>query len=149
DPVDARDAADLDAARRIDGQFNRLFLDPIFRGSYPADVLNDLAGLGLERVIHPGDLETISTPIDSLGVNYYHGEAVSARPAPTAPTVAAPSERPKLSPFPAAEGVHWHPRPLPVTSMGWEVQPEGLTRLLRRIRDEYTGARVTLYVTEN
>ena len=39
DPVDPTDAADLDAARRIDGQFNRLFLDPIFRGAYPADVL--------------------------------------------------------------------------------------------------------------
>ena len=31
----------------------------------------------------------------------------------------------------------------------WEVQPEGLTRLLRRIHDEYTGDRVALYVTEN
>jgi beta-glucosidase len=34
--------------------------------------------------------------------------------------------------------------------MDWEVQPEGLTRLLRRIHDEYTaGPGVTLYVTEN
>jgi beta-glucosidase len=34
--------------------------------------------------------------------------------------------------------------------MGWEVQPEGLTRLLVRIDDEYAKpAGVTLYVTEN
>jgi beta-glucosidase len=34
--------------------------------------------------------------------------------------------------------------------MGWEVQPEGLTRLLRRIHDDYTAAPgVALYVTEN
>ena len=33
DPADPTDEADLDAARRIDGQFNRWFLDPIFRGA--------------------------------------------------------------------------------------------------------------------
>src|SRR5690606_18147465 len=88
---------------------------------------------------------------DALGVNYYHGEALSSRPPASAEvTTAAPSERPKRSPFPAAEGVYWHPRDLPVTAMGWEVQPEGLTRLLTRIHREYAApADVTLYVTEN
>jgi beta-glucosidase len=34
--------------------------------------------------------------------------------------------------------------------MGWEVQPEGLTRLLVRLQQDYTGpAGVALYVTEN
>jgi beta-glucosidase len=34
--------------------------------------------------------------------------------------------------------------------MEWEVQPEGLTRLLHRVHDEYSGgARVSLSVTEN
>jgi beta-glucosidase len=34
--------------------------------------------------------------------------------------------------------------------MGWEVQPEGLTRLLKRIHEEYAGpAGVSLAVTEN
>lgn len=151
DPVDPTDPADLDAARRIDGQFNRFFIDPIFRGAYPEDVLQDVAGLGFEAVVQPGDLAIISSPIDMLGVNYYHGELVGAQP-PAGQTMstAAPSERPKRSPFPAAEGVYWHLRPLPVTAMGWEVQPEGLTRLLRRIHDEYTGpAGVALAVTEN
>lgn len=158
DPVDAASAADVDAARRIDGQFNRFFLDPIFRGAYPSDVLADLAAIGhadaLTDAIRAGDLDIISTPIDSLGVNYYHGELVGGSPAMTmdaiAPTTAAPSARPKRSPFPAAEGVHWHPRGLPLTNMGWEVQPEGLTRLLRRIHDEYAApAGVSLSITEN
>ena len=150
DPVDANDPADLDAARRIDGQFNRVFLDPIFRGEYPADVLEDVAGLGLERYIQPGDLATISAPIDALGVNYYHGELVGGHPSSDSELRgAAPSERPKRSPFPAAESVVWHARELPVTAMGWEVQPEGLTRLLRRVHDEYTGDAVRLFVTEN
>ena len=150
DPVDPMDPADLDAARRIDAQFNRVFLDPIFRGQYPHDLLQDVAGLGLERYIQPGDLATISAPIDALGVNYYHGELVGGHPTVNgAQPGVAPSERPKLSPFPAAEKVVWHPRELPLTAMGWEVQPEGLTRLLRRVHEEYTRGEVQLFVTEN
>ena len=150
DPVDPTNPADVDAARKVDGQFNRFFLDPIFRGSYPDDLRADLAHLNWEHNIHEGDLEIISTPIDALGVNYYHGEALSATPPVDAQmTTMAPSERPKRSPFPATEGVYWHMRGLPVTAMDWEVQPEGLTRLLRRVKDEYTGTAVKLYVTEN
>ncbi|GAA1732158.1 GH1 family beta-glucosidase [Microcella frigidaquae] len=151
DPVDPHDPADLDAARRIDAQHNRLFLDPIFRGAYPADLLDDLAARGLHLPVQEGDLAAIATPIDALGVNYYHGDAVSAHPPAAAPlSSAAPSERPKRSPFPAGDGIFTHPRGLPVTAMGWEVQPEGLTRLLRRIDAEYTRpAGVVLYVTEN
>lgn len=155
DPVDPTNEGDLDAVRRIDGQFNRFFLDPIFRGEYPADLLADIAHLGFEQHVQDGDLEIISAPIDALGVNYYHGELVGSSPAKLEMRTTAPSERPKRSPFPAADNVYWHLRDLPVTAMGWEVQPEGLTRLLRRINDEYTGssaragAPVKLYVTEN
>ncbi len=134
DPVDPHDPRDLDAARRIDGQLNRLFLDPIFRGSYPADVVDDLAALGLALPVQPGDLEAISAPIDALGVNYYHGDAVSAIPSPGPPSRPPRRlDRRSASPFPVDEGVHWHPRGLPVTAMDWEVQPEGLTRLLQRV----------------
>ena len=46
--------------------------------------------------------------------------------------------------------MHWHLRDLSVTAMGWEVQPEGLTRLLNRVNGEYAApAGVSLYVTEN
>ncbi len=154
DPVNPASAGDIDAARRIDGQFNRFFLDPIFRGQYPDDVLSDLEGIGarsaFDRLVQPGDLEIISTPIDALGVNYYHGDFVGAEPTTAEMTTAAPSERAKRSPFPAADGVHWHPRALPETAMGWEVQPEGLTRLLTRIHEEYTSPTgVAIAVTEN
>lgn len=154
DPVDPNDPADVDAARRVDAQMNRVFLDPIFRGAYPQDLLDDLAeaGLraGLEEVIRPGDLEVISTPIDALGVNYYQGEAVGARPPAEAVATEAATERPTRSPFPVPHDIHHHPRGLPTTAMGWEVQPEGLTRLLVRLHEEYAGpAGTDLYVTEN
>ncbi len=150
DPVDPADSEDVDAARRIDGQFNRLFLDPLFRSAYPPDLLEDVAGLGLESVVQEGDLAVISTPIDVLGVNYYQGEAVSHRPPPVEVDLQASTTRAVRSPYPAADGVHRHPRGLPTTAMGWEVQPEGLTRLLKRVHGEYAGpAGTAIYVTEN
>lgn len=157
DPVDETDPADVDAARRIDGQFNRWFLDPIFRGEYPADVVEDFrtvdaaATAALEAAIRPGDLEAISTHIDTLGVNYYHGEYVGGH-APAVPPNGgdAPTDRRGGSPFPSAQGIHWHERGLPRTPMNWEVQPEGLTRLLVHVWEEYAEqAGTALHVTEN
>jgi beta-glucosidase len=157
DPVDATDAADADAARRIDGQFNRWFLDPIFRGQYPSDIVEDIRKVDAEAIatwetaVRPGDLEAISTRLDTLGVNYYHGELVGGH-APIDPPKAgdAPTDRPGRSPFPSHEGIFWHERGLPRTPMNWEVQPEGLTRLLKRVWDEYAQpADTVLYVTEN
>ena len=142
DPADPDREGDVDAARRVDGQSNRLFLDPIFRGEYPADVLTDVAHLGMDDVVRPGDLEVISAPVDVLGVNYYHGDAFTTDPEPR------PAQ--PASPLVAADGVRQVPRGLPVTGMGWEVQPEGLRRLLNRLQREYTGpAGIPIYITEN
>ncbi|GAA2235245.1 GH1 family beta-glucosidase [Rarobacter faecitabidus] len=154
DPADPSDPADLNATRLFDAQFNRLFLDPLFRGEYPADLLADLRTAGrhteFEAAIKDGDLETISTPIDSLGVNYYHGELVSARPDPNGISNEAPVERPVKSPFVLNEDLHVHMRDLPRTDQNWEIQPEGLTRLLTRLHREYlAGSSVLMYITEN
>lgn len=157
DPRDPGSEGDRDAARRIDGQFNRIFLDPLFRGEYPVDLLADVAHLGLADLVQDGDLEIISTPLDLLGVNYYHGESLTKDPADPGEqagqeTTSAPgqSARPVSSPFVAADGARSVPRGLPVTGMGWEVQPEGLRRLLNRLQAEYTGpAGIPLYITEN
>ncbi|MET3812036.1 GH1 family beta-glucosidase [Arthrobacter sp. UYEF3] len=141
DPADPARDGDLDAARRVDGQSNRLFLDPLFHGEYPADVLADVAHLGMADVIRPGDLDVISEPLDVLGVNYYHGAAF---------TTDAEQPEQHASPLVAADGVREVLRGLPVTGMGWEVQPEGLRRLLNRLQREYTGpAGIPTYITEN
>ncbi|WP_159621052.1 GH1 family beta-glucosidase [Ruania rhizosphaerae] len=150
EPVDATSPGDLEAARRIDGQFNRFFLDPLLRGHYPDDVLEDLRPFGLEDLIAPGDLESISAPIDVLGVNYYHGDAVSYRPPIEPLDRRAPTTRPTGTPYPSAEGVHVHSRGLPRTAMNWEIQPEGLTTLLLRLHEDYLdGSSTRLWVTEN
>ena len=62
----------------------------------------------------------------------------------------APVARATQSPFPAAEGVKVRNRGLPMTDQNWEIQPEGLTRLLTRLQKDYTGPKgFALYVTEN
>ena len=157
DAFDPTDPRDVDAARRIDGQFNRWFLDPVYNAHYPADIVEDIrvvdadAVARFEAAVLPGDLEIIATPIDTHGVNYYHGELLSGTvPALAPPQGEAPTSRPTGSPFPSHEGIFWVERGLPRTGQGWEVQPEGLTRLLRRIWDDYAqpvGRK--LHVTEN
>lgn len=157
DPVDPQNPADVDAARRVDGQFNRWFLDPIYRGEYPADIVEDIRAVDADAVsqfeaaIHEGDLEAISQRIDTQGVNYYHGDFVSGAAPATPPVSGGPAtERPGRSPYPSYEGIHSVERGLARTAQNWEVQPEGLTRLLQRLWDEYAQrAGAVLYVTEN
>jgi beta-glucosidase len=149
-PADPDSAVDLEAVRKIDGQTNRIFLDPIFRGAYPSDVLADVAGLGLEEVIADGDLEIISTPIDVLGVNYYQDAVVSGTPTGPATATEAPTSRVTGSPFPAVHDVYPVEQDLPRTAMGWVISPDGLRRLLHRVHTDYTGPAATdVYVTEN
>ena len=128
--------ADADAARRIDGLQNRIFLDPVMRGEYPADVLTDMAPFGLPGLIKDGDLEVIGAPIDLLGVNYYRGYLVSA---------GDPVDEP--SAFPGATDVQFLQTGHPKTDMDWEVQPEGLAEVLIALHRDYPS--VPLYVTEN
>jgi pimeloyl-ACP methyl ester carboxylesterase len=60
---------DIAKAKLDDGLNARWYLDPLFKASYPGDVL---AHLGSEApVVLTGDLDTIAQPLDYLGVNYY------------------------------------------------------------------------------
>ncbi|HSE08606.1 MAG TPA: GH1 family beta-glucosidase [Nocardioidaceae bacterium] len=149
EPADPADEADRDAARRIDGMHNRVFLDPLLEGQYPSDVLADTAHLGwFEDVVRDGDLAAIAEPIDVLGVNYYHGDAVSGHPREDVVGLGQVyPERPTGSPFVSAEHVTFPSRNLPVTDMGWEVQPWGLRDLLLRLHKDYRLPPVA--ITEN
>jgi beta-glucosidase len=113
---------DRDAAHLEDGRSVRWFMDPLFRGAYPADVWQHLGG----DVPHvePGDLAAIATPMDFLGINYYTRGVVSARGAWSAQSSGKP-----------------------LTDMGWEIVPEGLTELLVRLHRDWRLP--PLYVAEN
>ena len=125
-PNDPGDPVDLEAARRLDALTNRMYLDPILRGSYPADLLEDVAEYGLAELVQDGDLAVIAAPIDFLGVNHYHDDNVSGHPLPAvAEPGLVPTDRPTRSPFIGSEYVTFPTRHLPQTAMGWEVNPLG------------------------
>jgi beta-glucosidase len=124
------DPLDLAAAVRMDGNLNRWFLEPILRGVYPQDML-DLYERRCGRLdcIEDGDLSLIAAPTEFLGVNYY---------APM--RVRADADGGPLEVATAPPGPH-------ITAMGWEVDPEGLYRVLKRIRSDYGD--VAIAITEN
>jgi beta-glucosidase len=137
-PFNALDEESRPAATALDAEFNRVYLDPVFRGSYPADLRSDLqppAGL-----IEDGDMELISAPIDFFGLNYYRphylrgGDWNDLRVGET--------------PVPGHPGVvQYLPPELPRTVMDWPIVPEGMRDLLIRLHEESGG--LPLYVTEN
>jgi beta-glucosidase len=115
-------AADAAQARLDDARGRRWYTDPLFKGTYPAEVL---AELGPDAPhVEPGDLAVIATPMDYLGVNYYSRGVSSADRSFDVKTSG-----------------------LPLTDMGWEIYPRGLTELLLTLHREY--ALPAVYVTEN
>ncbi|WP_440101922.1 GH1 family beta-glucosidase [Streptosporangium sp. H16] len=127
---------DTPAAELVDGLQNRIFLDPVLRGEYPADVVERARRFTDWSFVHDGDLEIISEPIDLLGVNYYHPQTVTARTGEPANPV-----------YPGSEGIAFGGADAPRTAMGWPVQPFGLTDLLLRLSRDYPGT--PLIITEN
>ncbi len=158
-PADPDDDGCLEAARRIDGATARVFLDPLFKGCYPDDVLDDMAEAGLGENIQEGDLEIIGERLDFLGVNFYNAVAV-APPADGGPwggshpddglPYPGPGGRPRRSPWVGSERVQVVDRGLPKTAMGWEVHGPDIGRLLVDLHEGWTGeVGIPLYVTEN
>lgn len=120
-------ADDKKAAHIADGIFNRWFLDGIFKGQYPDDML-EAFGDNMPKGFD-ADMKTVSTPLDWLGVNYY-----------TRRVVEYDANLPVFPVKPVEGG-------LETTEMGWEIYPQGLENILTRISNDYT--KIPMYVTEN
>jgi beta-glucosidase len=120
----AEDTAEARAAARLlDGYENRLYLDSIFLGSYPKDVLADLGESSrMVRAIADGDLEIISEPVDLLAVQYYCPLYVD-------------SAGEKINKWPTSEAF-WQ-----------QIYPDGMYDILTRVTRDYGD--IPLTVTEN
>ena len=129
--------ADIDAARRIDAVANRLFLDPVLLGRYPADLIKDLEPLTSFDHVRDGDLEHIGQPIDVLGVNYYMPFVVKA----------GAGHKYHNTGYVGAGDVDFVPSGRPTTARGWEIDPNGLYDLLMRLTRDYPAP--PLWITEN
>jgi beta-glucosidase len=144
--------ADRDAVRHVDGVANRVFLDPVFRGRYPDDVVADLSHITDFSFVQDGDLDAIAAPIDALGINYYSPTLVAAatpqlREQSTAQWTNDPQSAPGPAPFPGTDLAYALPQDGPYTAMGWRIEPASLTELLVRVHRELPG--LPLVVTEN
>ena len=128
---------DREAARRVDGNANRLYLDPIFRGAYPEDMVEHYSQDSDLSFVEDGDLGRISAPVDFLGVNYYMRHTVREDDGFGGGGMRFPSVRARTV-LPHSAGR---------TAMGWPVEPDGLTELLVRLKREYT--QLPIYITEN
>jgi beta-glucosidase len=121
-------AEDIAATARADAYMNRQYLDPLFLGSYPAELIEGYGEAWPE--IPSSELEELRIPFDFLGVNYYTrgimkaDESVMVERASRVPNLRATQ-----------------------TTTGWEVFPQGLTETLTMIRDRYGD--IPIYITEN
>ena len=130
--------ADRAAAGMADQMLNRLFLDPLIHGSYPAALWHKLRFF--RPNIQPGDMGIIARPLDFLGVNYYTRSRV---------------RRNRLIPLfqiwpqdlPVMSGKSSGEPDMAYTDMGWEVYPAGLFELLFRLKKEYGNP--AIFITEN
>lgn len=119
---------DKKAAKRYDGYLNRWFLEPIFKGIYPEDMIT-WYGDKVPKT-NTKDMNTISRKIDFLGINYYCRSVVKANS--KGGFLKANRVKPEDSEF---------------TEMNWEIYPEGLYQILNRIHNDYHAP--VIYITEN
>lgn len=113
-PVDAK------AAFVIYGRGNRWYLEPLFLGIYPEDILSTVQSK--MPFMKDTDLPTIATPIDFLGINHYTVYYINV----------------------VGKG---YAKTRHLTDMGWEVYPKGLYDILLRINLLYRPKKI--YITEN
>ncbi|MDR2114029.1 MAG: beta-glucosidase [Bifidobacteriaceae bacterium] len=126
---------DIAATRAMELVGNELFLQPLLEGHYPAELLGQrhVTDWGF---IQDGDLGQIHQPLSYLAVNYYMTWRVAHQPG--------------QNPGGAWVGVYdaaQLPAVPPITAMGWNIDPTGLTRLLTGLHQRYP--QVPLVVSEN
>jgi beta-glucosidase len=127
DPA-SEDPTDLLATRRADAYMNRQFLDPLFLGSFPAE-LDEVFGQEQLR-LSAEDFGMLAGSLDFLGINYYT-RSVTRHDETAAPLRASTVKQPGTL----------------YTELDWEVHPSSLTALLIRVRDTYGD--IPIYITEN
>ncbi len=120
---------DVAAAQRANEFKTLAFLNPLLGRPRPA-------GLAERRpqYVFPdraGDAEVIASPIDFLGLNFYHEPAIEDVPV-------------SVSPDRFREAHVYHEK----TEMGWPITPRGFYRHIKWVWEE-TGGRWPLYITEN
>lgn len=140
-PVRLESGGPADAADVVDAIQNRLWLDALADGSYPPALTAASPTLTPAGVVQAGDLDAIQGSADWLGVNYYTPYRIAARRGAVG---GAAGQAPRA--YPHAPAFSFAPRP-PLTTMGWEVDPTGMTDILMSTAQRLPAT--PLRVTEN
>jgi beta-glucosidase len=130
------DDEDREAGSAYATLWNRLFSDPMLRGSYPEGFDALMPGPVVE------DLDVISAPLDFYGVNYYNPTRVAGPDSKLAPDAGVPDMHGLPFKVVAVEGYDR-------TDFGWPVVPDGLRDLLVMMSHEYDGVLPPIYITES
>ncbi len=120
---------DIRVARRADGFLNRWYLDPIFKGQYPPDTIEEIMGQGGLVGIDLTEVQEAKQPMDFLGVNYYMRWVLAH--VPGNPDESKPA----------------FPKDAEFTDMEWEVNGPAMADLLVRVQKDYNPK--AIYITEN
>ncbi|MBC7217156.1 MAG: beta-glucosidase [Candidatus Caldatribacterium sp.] len=122
--------ADKEAAKRFDGYLNRWFLDPLFFGQFPEDMLSWYKQKGFTVApFSKEEQELVAQPLDFLGINYYSRHLIIQGPEPV------------------LEVAHVENPYAEKSDMGWEVYPRGIYETVERVSEEYRPQ--AMYITEN
>ena len=134
------EAADFAAV--LEARQNGNYLDPIFRGEYPALIADDpsYCPAAVPGLVHEGDLAEIAAPVDFLGVNYYAPNYVGKLAADGQPRAGETVNGPGT--------VDVKPEGLAITAMNWLVEPTSIHELMTRVVAPVTGD-LPIYITEN
>ena len=121
---------DIKAAKLADCLINRLFIEPLLGLSYPFDEYKALKAI--RSFIQPGDLETLATPLDFIGIQTYTREVFKHNP---------------FNFILPIKHIPAHERSLDLSATNWEMYPESLYQCIMKVHAYGLGA--ALYITEN
>lgn len=140
-PRDEHNEADVNAAKFVDGFFNRSFLDPAVKGHFPEDMVAWAKANDLLPETTPEDLAIIAeNTVDLLGVNYYQPRRAKAKETPveTRPEGLLPEDFYDVYDMP---GKKMNPY------RGWEIYEKGIYDTLMNLKENYGNIRC--YISEN
>ena len=139
-PRDENDPEDVKAAQIADAFFNRSFLDPAVKGTFPEELVTIVKELDMVPAMEADDLQTIrENTIDLLGINYYQPRRIMKKESPI--------DQAK-SPMPDD---YFDNYDMPNKKMnpyrGWEIYEKGIYDILTNTRENYGN--IKCYISEN
>ncbi|WP_179394214.1 6-phospho-beta-galactosidase [Lacticaseibacillus absianus] len=148
-------AANRHAAALEDAFMNRFLLDGTFKGTYTPETMalidELLAANDATLTIEPGDMAILKEAAgqnDYFGLNYYQPSFVAAYAGESTNTFNGTGDK-GTSDF-KFKGVGQHVKKpgIAQTDWDWNIYPEGLYDMLKRVAHDYPTCK-TIYITEN